>query len=57
MEEEYRKPIQVMCNNCEQEFDEDLVEFVDIEEDFMGRDILTFICPGCKQKARSFRLG
>lgn len=36
---------------------EDSVEFIDIEEDFQGKDILTYKCPLCGEEHRSYRLG
>lgn len=33
------------------------VEFVDIEEDFEGRDVLTFVCPVCGETHKSLRFG
>lgn len=51
------RPIKVKCKECDEWKDEDKTEFVDIEEDLQGRDILTFICPDCKTKQRSLRLG
>ncbi len=33
------------------------VQFVNIEEDISGRDVLTFICPKCGSEHRSYRLG
>jgi SPX domain protein involved in polyphosphate accumulation len=35
--------------------DEQDTEFVNIEEDIQGADILTFICPHCKQQRKSRR--
>ena len=50
------KTIKVMCNDCKQSTDESKVEFVNIEEDIQGRDILTFVCPYCNTTQKSFRI-
>jgi Zn finger protein HypA/HybF involved in hydrogenase expression len=51
------RPIKVRCKECDEWKDETTVETLDIEEDFQGRDILTFKCPDCGTKQRSLRLG
>jgi len=33
------------------------VEFENIEEDFQGRDLLTFKCPECGETHQSYRIG
>jgi len=48
--------IRVRCKTCGW-IDEKKTEFVNIEEDFQGADILTFICPTCKEKQKSRRYG
>lgn len=47
----------VYCSTCQEYIDEEKVEFVDIEENMVGADILTFTCPKCKKRKRSRRLG
>lgn len=47
----------VYCSTCQEYIDEEKVEFVDIEESMIGEDILIFICPKCKKRKRSRRLG
>ena len=42
------RPIKVNCKKCGQ-MNENDVELVNIEEDFQGHDILTFVCPKCKK--------
>lgn len=37
--------------------DESAVEFLDVEEDFQGRDLVTFRCPACGETHQSYRLG
>lgn len=32
------------------------VEFVDISEDLLGRDVLHFICPECGARHESYRI-
>lgn len=49
--------IQVFCGICQTYFDETKVEFIDIEEDMQGHDVMTFKCPLCKKERRSKRLG
>lgn len=53
---QYKKQIKVLCKNCHW-IDEKDTEFVDIEEDIQGADVLTFICPTCKTKQKSRRFG
>lgn len=43
------------CNK--QYFDADKVEFLDIEEDMSGRDVMTFKCPTCGETHKSLILG
>jgi len=31
----------------------DSVEFVNIEEDIYGRDVMTFVCPSCQNQVKS----
>lgn len=49
--------IRVFCGKCQTYFDETKVEFVHIEEDIQRQAVMTFICPTCKKKRRSKRLG
>ena len=49
--------IQVECPECGCRFDEEDVEFLDIEEDFVGRDVESFRCPECGKEVKSFRYG
>ena len=53
----YKRTIYVRCHKCDDWIDEEKVDFIDIEEDFQGRDVLTFKCPICKVTARSLRRG
>lgn len=50
----YRQ-IYVNCKNCGRISQDKDTEFVDIEEDFQGRDILTFICKKCGKQQKSLR--
>ena len=52
-----KKVINVNCTKCRRWVDEDDTEFVDIEEDIQGADILTFKCPHCKTEQKSRRFG
>lgn len=51
----YRKQITVICKKCGR-VPENEVESLDIEEDFQGRDILTFKCT-CGETNKSLRFG
>jgi hypothetical protein len=51
------KRIQVYCSECGEFKDEKDTEFLNIEEDIQGADVLTFICPDCKTTQKSRRLG
>ena len=57
MRKTYERIIQVYCSKCEEFKDENDTEFVNIEEDIQGADVLTFICPDCGTKQKSRRLG
>lgn len=35
----------VKCRECGEEHDTTKVQFVNVEEDFHGRDVFTFVCP------------
>ena len=42
--------------SCTKEFiDESNVEFINIQEDIQGKDILTFKCPKCNKQHESLR--
>jgi len=47
--------IYVRCPHCVRNIDENEVKFLNIEEDEMGKDVMTFICPVCKTKQKSHR--
>jgi hypothetical protein len=51
----YKKKIKVNCQTCRKWVDEELTTFVNIEEDIQGADVLTFICPYCRQEQKSKR--
>jgi len=46
--------IWVHCGECQERKDALKVEFVDIEEDIQGRDILTFKCHDCETQQRAY---
>lgn len=56
MARKYYRKVRVYCSKCGEWIDEKDTEFVDIEEDMQGADILTFICHGCMtlQKSRRY---
>ena len=45
----------VTCPNCRKQFGEDdmQVEFLGIEENLLGEDVVTFECPGCGEVIKS----
>jgi hypothetical protein len=43
----------VICSECDEQHSPDDVEFVNIEEDFQGRDVITFVCPETGNEAKS----
>ena len=49
--------ITVRCPDCDQQFDENKVEYLGISEDIMGRDRMAFVCPTCGRDQESFRYG
>jgi RNA polymerase subunit RPABC4/transcription elongation factor Spt4 len=51
----YKKVVKVNCKKCRRWVDEDLTTFVNIEEDFQGADVLTYICPYCRTEQKSKR--
>ena len=53
----YFNPIKVWCGECQEWFTQDKVQTKNIEEDYMGRDILTFECPECNSTQKSLRIG
>ena len=53
----FQKSITVRCSNCNRWWAEEKTEFINIEEDFEGADILTFKCPKCKTEQKSRRIG
>ena len=55
----YQPIIYVQCKNCHKEFDENEITDPDIniEENEMGWDVLSFKCPYCGQETTSLRRG
>jgi predicted RNA-binding Zn-ribbon protein involved in translation (DUF1610 family) len=53
----HEKIITVHCQKCPAFIDEKYVEFINIEEDFQGFDVLTFRCPKCGTQQKSKRFG
>jgi endogenous inhibitor of DNA gyrase (YacG/DUF329 family) len=43
----------VTCPKCKEEFYSEKVLFINIEEDFYGRDLLEFECPKCEKNVKS----
>ncbi len=50
-------PVRVVLPCTGERVPEDQVTFEDIEENFEGRDVLTFTCPRCGDTHKSLRLG
>ncbi len=50
-------PIVVFCKKCNEWMAEADTRFKGIEEDFQGRDLLTFVCPNCRTTQKSYRVG
>jgi hypothetical protein len=50
------RAIKVHCSTCDEWVDEKEVEFLNIEEDIEGKDLLTFVCHICKTKNKSHRV-
>lgn len=53
MKKKWEKKLKVHCSKCHKFVDEDLVQFINIEEDIQGFDIETFICPYCRTEQKS----
>jgi hypothetical protein len=51
-----KAPCRVHCSECDAWYDEDLVTFVNIEEDIQGQDLMTFECHVCKTRQTSHRV-
>lgn len=51
---QFETPIKVNCVRCGQLNEAD-TEFMNIEEDITGQDVLTFRCPKCKRVRKSLR--
>lgn len=47
----------VTCPCCKEQYRSGEVETVNIEEDFEGRDVVTFVCPECKKEVKSLVRG
>lgn len=47
------KKFVVLCTECSEEHETGEVEFVNVEEDIQGRDVMYFICPVTKTEAKS----
>ena len=51
------RPVTVYAECSRDWINENTVECVNIEEDFQGRDVVTFECPLCKATHKSLRRG
>ncbi len=43
----------VRCAECQEQHYVDEVEFLDVEEDYMGRDIMHFVCSETREESKS----
>lgn len=46
-------PMFVKCRECGEEHNSEEVRATDINEDFEGRDVLTFVCPVTSKETKS----
>jgi hypothetical protein len=54
----YREPsCEVYCSKCKLWYGEEDIQFINIEEDISGRDVLTFVCKLCNTEQRSLVRG
>lgn len=44
----------VICPKCSEEHTTTEVEFLNVEEDIQGRDVMYFVCPVTQEQAKSF---
>lgn len=51
------RTVWVVCPECQEEFPEDEVEMLDVSEDSLGRDLVVWKCPECKEVVKSLRRG
>ena len=51
------RQFKVICNQCSDEHSVEDVRVLDVEEDYMGRDVCFFECPITGQVARSLVYG
>lgn len=49
----YKKEAYVYCTECQEQHTVKEVTFINIEEDFQGRDLLTFQCPYTSREQKS----
>lgn len=45
--------MRVYCSTCGEWYDTEKVDFLDISEDFQGRDVMTFMCMVCVTEQES----
>ena len=51
-----REVIYVFCQKCNEFRSEEYVETLGIQEDFQGRDLLSFICDRCETRQEAYRV-
>ncbi len=44
---------EVICDSCRERHSTEEVEFVTVEEDIQGRDVMYFICPKTQEETSS----
>ena len=52
----YERYVSVILPCTGDKVKEEDVEFLNIQEDFQGRDLLTYVCPECGEQHDSYRV-
>ena len=54
---DHRRPMRVMCSACQEFHQVEDVKFIDIQEDYAGRDLMTFECSVTNTQQKAYVLG
>jgi hypothetical protein len=54
---DHRRPMRVMCSACQEFHQVKDVKFIDIQEDYAGRDLMTFECSVTSTQQKAYVLG